>query len=250
MSSNSLAHCEITHLSLRHICLTMQLKRIQATFAEYQQYLKSDKAQSERLPIWESQRVFQERWDLDAEDLAEMYDRSLYNSTTKRLWKREAYEPKRLMLALMQMQPDFTRHMFVDLFNEDKSVEGRAGRFVYYCDMLLQEYKDKHPRSIDNNHYHDDNYQMVSLYLAFQYPHKYAYYDTDAFRLMLEKLGSTQLPQTNDLERYAKVTQTLYKLMEKEEGLLELHQQRLDPGLHYMEESRLVVWDFCKFVAG
>jgi hypothetical protein len=228
----------------------MQLKRIQEYFGQYQGYLKSRPAQTERLPIWESQRVFQDNWDIDAEDWPGMYDRSLQNSTTKRLWKREAYEPKRMMLELMRMQPDFTRHMFVDLFNEEKSMEGRAGRFVYYCDMLLQEYKDNNPRSIDNNHYHDDNYQMVSLYMAFRYPDRYAYYEADAFRSMLEKLGSTQLPETNDLERYAKVTQTLYKLMAKEEGLLGLHQKRLQAGLHYSEESRLVVWDFCKFVAG
>lgn len=228
----------------------MQLKQIQHYFGEYRNYLKSRAATTERLPIWESQRIFQENWDKDAGDWPEMYDRSLQNSTTKRLWKREAYEPKRMMLELMRMQPDFTRHMFIDLFNEDKSLEGRASRFVYYCDMLLQEYKEKNPRSIDNNHYHDDDYQMASLYLAFRYPDRYAYYDATAFRQMLEKLGSTQLPAANDVERYAKVTQTLYKLMAKEDGLLQLHQRRLQPGVHYTEESRLVIWDFCKFVAG
>lgn len=227
----------------------MQLKRIQHYFSKYRSYLQSRSAQTERLPIWESQQVFQDNWDPDAEDWPAMYGRSLQNSTTKRLWKREAYEPKRMMLGLMQMQPDFTRHMFLDLFNEDKSLEGRAGRFVYYCDMLLQEYKDNNPRSIDNNHYHDDDYQMVSLYLAFRYPEKYAYYEANAFRQMLDKLGSTQLPEANDLERYAKVTQTLYKLMAKEEELLGLHRQRLQPAVHYTGESRLIVWDFCKFVA-
>lgn len=227
----------------------MQLKQIQHYFGEYRNYLNSRPARSERLPIWESQRIFQENWDKDAANWPEMYDRSLQNSTTKRLWKREAYEPKRMMLELMRMQPDFTRHIFADLFNEDKSLEGRAGRFVYYCDTLLQAYKENNPRSIDNNHYHDDDYRMVSLYLAFRYPGRYAYYEAAAFRQMLEKLGSTQLPEANDLERYAKVTQTLYKLMAKEDGLLEQHQQRLQPGVHYTGESRLAAWDFCKFVA-
>lgn len=228
----------------------MQLKQIQHYFGEYRNYLKSRAAKNEPLPIWESQRIFQNSWDKDAADWPGMYDRSLQNSTTKRLWKREAYEPKRIMLELMRMQPDFTRHMFTDLFNEEKSLEGRASRFVYYCDMLLQEYKEKNPRSIDNNHYHDDDYQMVSLYLAFRYPDRYAYYEAPAFRKMLEQLGSTQLPETNDIERYAKVTQTLYKLMSKEDGLLELHQRRLQTGIHYTDESRLVIWDFCKFTAG
>jgi len=226
----------------------MQLKRIQHYLAEYRRYLQRPAARRQRLHIWESQRLFQDNWDADAEDWAAMYDASLQNSATKRLWKREAYEPKRMMLAFIRMQPDFVRHMFFDLFNEDKSLEGRAGRFVYYCDMLLQEYKDKHPRSIDNNHYHDDDYQMVSLYLAFRYPEHYTYYDAAAFRSLLEKLGSTDLPAANDIERFAKVMRTLYKMMQQEEGLLELHQKRLDPRQHYQGESLLLVYDFYQTV--
>ncbi len=225
----------------------MQLKRIQHYLQQYRKYLSTVKAKEQRLYIWESQRLFQENWDMDAEDWPAMYDGALQNSRTKRLWKREAYEPKRMMLELARMQPDFVRHMFFDLFNEEKSLEGRVGRFVYYCDMLLQEYKDKYPRSIDNNHYHDDDYHMVSLYLAFRYPERYALYDAGAFRLLLEKLGSGDIPRANDMERFAKVMNTLYKFMQKEEGLLELHRKRLVGGVHYTGESLLVLYDFYQY---
>lgn len=225
----------------------MQLKRIHHYLRQYRQYLSTPKARELRLYIWESQRIFQEKWDMDAEDWPGMYDSALQNSQTKRLWKREAYEPKRMMLELARMQPDFVRHMFFDLFNEEKSLEGRVGRFVYYCDMLLQEYKDAHPRSIDNNHYHDDDYQMVSLYLAFRYPDRYTLYDANAFRLLMKKLGSGDIPRANDMERFAKVMNTLYKFMEKEEGLLSLHQRRLDEGRHYTGESLLVAYDFYQY---
>lgn len=225
----------------------MQLKRIQHYLQQYRKYLSTSNAQEQRLYIWESQRIFQENWDMDAEDWAAMYDRSLRNSKTKRLWKREAYEPKRMMLELIRLQPDFVRTMFFDLFNEEKSLEGRVGRFVYYCDMLLQEYKEQHPRSIDNNHYHDDDYGMVSLYLAFRYPGRHTLYEPAGFRLLLEKLGSGDIPKANDMERFVKVTHTLYKFMQKEEGLLELHRQRLQEGLHYIGESLLVVYDFYRY---
>lgn len=187
---------------------------------------------------------------MDAEDWPAMYDSALQNSHTKRLWKGQAYEPKRMMLELARMQPDFVRHMFFDLFNEEKSLEGRVGRFVYYCDMLLQEYKDSHPRSIDNNHYHDDDYHMVSLYLAFRYPDLYTLYEPAGFRLLLEKLGSGDIPKANDMERFAKVMHTLYKFMRKEEGILELHRRRLMEGFHYTGDSLLVLYDFYQFIAG
>ena len=222
----------------------MQLKRIQHYFSEYRRYLRSRAAQRARLHLWESQRIFQDNWDADAEDWEAMYDASLQNSTTKRLWKREAYEPKRMMLQFIKLQPDFVRQMFSDLFNEEKALEGRVGRFVYYCDMLLQQYKDKYPASIDNNHYHDDDYQMVSLYLSFRYPDRYAYYDAEGFRQMLQRLGSTDIPVANDIERFAKVMRTLYKMMQKEEGLLELHRKRLQDKQHYQGESLMVLYDF------
>lgn len=224
----------------------MQLKLIQHFFQEYEQFLAGPAA-SERLHIWESQRIFQEQWDMDAADWPAMYERALQNSQTRRLWKREAYEPKRMMLELAAMQPDFVRHIFFDLFNEEKGLEGRASRFVYYCDMLMQEYHEQHPRSIENSHYHDDDYQMLSLYLAFRFPHQYTLYDAEGFRKLLEKLGSRDIPKAHDLERFAKVSQTLYKLMQKEEKLLTLHRRRLQEGLHYTGESLLLVYDFYQY---
>ncbi|NET34145.1 MAG: hypothetical protein F6K19_19330, partial [Cyanothece sp. SIO1E1] len=158
----------------------MQLKLIQADMAAYKEFLGTSKAEK-FLHIWESQLIFQEQWDLAAPEIPQMYDRSLQNSQTKRLWKREAYEPKRMMLAFMDMQADFVGYMFKDLFNEEKSIGGRVDRFVFHCDELLQEYKQQFPRSIDNNHYHGDRYQMLSLYLAFRFPDLYTYYDGPAF---------------------------------------------------------------------
>jgi len=225
----------------------MQLKLLNQQIEAYKQYLRSPQAE-ERLYIWESQRVFQEHWDLEAPDLIPMYDASLENSRTRRLWRRENYEPKEMMLKLLRQAPEFVRSMFRDLFNEEKSIDGRAQRFVYYCDELLQEYKKAHPRSIENNHYHDDDYHMVFLYLAFRYPERYALYDFEAFVGTLRRLGVAQLPRTNDLPRFVKVTATLDKLLCKDEGLLELHRQRLArDGRYYQGESRLLVYDFYRF---
>jgi len=223
----------------------MQLKLIRQQFEAFRQYLQSRRGQK-RLYIWESQRIFQENWDLQVPDLAAMYDSSLENSQTRRLWNRENYEPKRMMLEFIRLAPDFVRSMFRELFDESKSLDLRCSRFVFYCDELLENYKKEYPHRIENNHYHDDDYHMVFLYLAFRYPDRYALYDFQAFFNTLKKLGVAQLPPTNDVERYAKVTRTLYNLMQKEEGLMQLHRKRLRPE-HYAGESYLLVYDFYVF---
>ena len=111
----------------------MQLKKLEICLAKYKEFLPT-KAAGERLYIWESQGIFQVKWNPEEVDFATMYDRSLANSFTRRLWKRERYEPKRMMSEFIREDPEFVRTMFKDLFNEEKSVENRVDRFVFYCD--------------------------------------------------------------------------------------------------------------------
>ena len=224
----------------------MQLKKIQHYLEKYKEYLTRPEAE-DRLHIWTAQHHFQQHWDIDAPVLAVMYDRSLQNPQTKRLWKRESFEPKDLMLKLIQTEQEYAREMFRDLFREGKSLEGRVGRFVFYCDELLQMYKQANPRSIENNHYHDD-YWMVFLYLAFRFPEQYTLYEFESFRNLLEKLGAPNIPRTHDTERFTKVTRTLYKFMEKDADLMSLHEARLQYLSAYIPNSLLIVYDFYQFV--
>ncbi len=226
----------------------MQLKKIQYYLSEYRAFLKTPAAY-ERLYAWESQRIFQDNWDLEARDFGEMYDRSLDNSQTRRLWKRENYEPKSRLLEFIALEPDMVRRAFQDLFQEEKDVAGRADRFVFYCDDLLQVYKEKYPLSIENRHYHDDNYQVISIYLAFRFPDKYTLYNHEAFITLLQKIGSTDIPKAADFGRFVKVMRTLYNFMLKESDILALHQKRLRSKRHYTDESLLLMWDFYMFCA-
>ncbi len=223
----------------------MNLKKLQHYIAEYRKFLRRSRDYDGAF-VWESQQIWQQTFDLDAADFSKNYATSLQNSYSKRLWKGDNYLPKEMMLKFSQMQPEFVRHMFKDLLNENKEITGRVGRFVFHSDELLKEYKEKNPRSNENNHFHDDDFHIVSLYLSFQYPDKYAIYEFNDFRKMLVKLGSTKIPEVNDFSRYAKVANTLYKLLSKDEDLMKFHKKRLDTDNLYQEESFLLVYDFIK----
>ena len=226
----------------------MQLKRLQHYFGEFERFLRKQEA-TDRLYIWESQVIFQENWNNEATDWALMYDQSLQNSTSRRLWKREAFEPKRLMLLFLEMEPEYVKQAFRDLFNEEKSVDGRMDRFVFYCDELLRMYRERHPHSIENNHYHGNDYDMISLYLTFRFPADYVPYDLGRLIKLLRTLGVGQLPQANDPVRYFKVARTLNKLMQKEVAILERHRERIDQnGQHECPGSLLLVHDFMSYL--
>ncbi|MEO0339444.1 MAG: hypothetical protein AAF242_09525 [Bacteroidota bacterium] len=221
----------------------MQVKKIKAYMDGYREFLQNEDLVDKRMYIWESQKIFQENWDLEARDLQKMFNQSLQNSKTRRLWSRESYAPKVMMRHFAGLQPDFFRQMFLDLFNEEKSAEGRIGRFVFYCHEMLNAYLEKTPKSRERQHYHDDGYQMISIYLTFKYPMQYIPYRLDIFQNVLQKIGALDPPLTHDTERYFKVAQTLYKMLLKEEDIMEMHQARLLP-MHYQEETLLLAYDF------
>ena len=226
----------------------MQLKRLQYYVKAYTRFLYRQEAE-ERLYMWESQAVFQEYWNLNSPDWPTMYDNALQNTTNRRLWKRESFEPKRIMLLFFSMEPEYVIQAFRDLLNEGKSVDSRMDRFVFYCDELLAMYKDRHPHSIENNHYHANDYDMISLYLSFCYPQYYAPYNLERFTSLLKRLGVGNLPKANDPIRFFKVVNTIYKLMQKEEELMSANRRRIEKQRKcFQGESLLLVHDFICYV--
>jgi hypothetical protein len=226
----------------------MNLKRIQEQVGKFHDYLRTSK-DFPTLPIWESQRLFQETWDINAPDFGNMYDQSLQNTTTRRLWKAQAYEPKAMMLQLIEQDAEFVRMMFKDLLNESKQIDGRIDRFLFHCDQLSEIYSEKHPTALFTEHFHRDGYRMVSLYLTFAYPEQYAYYSLSLLQKTLKDLQAPKLPPTHDIERYFKVLRTLYRFLEKEPDLWEAHQARLDPRRHYTGPSLLLAFEFARFIS-
>ncbi len=225
----------------------MQLNLLKAGLHDFSQHLKTA-TDDEALFPYKSIAVFQNNWDLADPDLPGMIDRSLDNSYSRRLWSADHYAPKRMLLLFADHQPDFVRQAFKDLFNEGKSVGGRMDRFVFYCDELLQAHRQQNPLTPDNRHFHDDDYRMVSLYLAFRFPERYAYYVQADFLSALRALGVQDIPRGNDLERFVKVSRTLYNFIKKDRQLAEKHQQRLDGARHYAGESLWLVTEFLAFL--
>ncbi len=222
----------------------MNLKKLNEAIGQYKNFLQSNHNHDPYWK-WESQQILQENWDMDTRDFHNMFDRSLQNSQTRRIWRREHYAPKDMMLKFIQTSEDYVRFAFQDLFNEDKEIEGRVDRFVFYCDELLREYQEKHPGTKENTHYHDDNYEMISHYLAFRFPDIYTPYHFEDFKRLMQKLGSRDIPKVNDTARYFKVMRTVFNFIKKDENILNIHQQRLEEGKHFMGETLLVVEDFC-----
>lgn len=226
----------------------MNLKKLQSAIESYQRFLEQN-PDHDPYWKWESQRTFQNHWDIETGDFGGMFGRSLQNSKTRRLWKRENYAPKEMMLKFIGVNEEYVRFIFQDLFNEEKDIEGRADRFVFYCDELLKEYKSTKRHSIEQ-HYHDDNYEMISLYLAFRFPSAYTLYNFEKFKRFMAAIGSLDVPKVNDIGRFFKVMRTVYKFLQKNDMVLKIHNERLNEDKHFMGETLLVAEDFMNYILG
>ena len=196
---------------------------------------------------WEVLNNFQNNWDLEDPDFAGMYDRSLQSLMSRRFWSETGYEPKTRMLEFINMQPDWTRHLFRDLFDESKSLEARIGRFLFGCDELMTEYREKNPTSRETSHHHED-YRMISLYLALRYPGEYAPYSFPVFVNTLKYLASKDIPQAHDFPRHVKVTKILNTFLSKDKSLMDTHAKAIRGSQFFQGDSLMIAYDMCNSI--
>ncbi|PPK86001.1 hypothetical protein CLV84_2918 [Neolewinella xylanilytica] len=223
----------------------MQVPKINAFVRQFTDWMTTEEAQ-EYLPYWETQANWQNHFNVEAKDLAGSYDLALDSKTNRRHYRRGGYDPKRSMLAIMEWEPDFVRDAFRDLFSEDRDLEGRIQRFVFYINELFNRYRDAKPKARIPTHYHDDDYNMVSIYLMGQYPEKYAPYSTDLLQTICTNLGAKTVPPAADFPRYTKLLQTLQPFLSDDE--ITTKYQDVLRDVDYQGESALLMFWFFKFV--
>ncbi len=223
----------------------MEVRKLQARIQDYKAFLMKDRNLAE-VYKWEALLHFQQHWDIEAIDFAKMYDASFQSTTTQRLWKREIWRPKELMLLLIGQDPEFARKSFRNLFDDTQNIDTRVSMFKFACDEMLSEYKRQHKTSIENNHYHDD-LEMIFLYLTFRFPEQFTFFEYPPFSETLRQMGIQDIPTPYNLDRFLKLTKILYTFLKKDEELIKIHQTRFSSEQLYKNGQKLLVHDFYAF---
>lgn len=223
----------------------MQLKLVGEYIDQYKNSLRS--RPPERLFLFESLLIWQQNFSLDTSEPAAMFERSLENSQTRRLWQTDQFFPKKMMLEFWRLDPMTTRLAFADLLDETRPAENRLSRFAFACDMLLTDFRDANPLTRQTEHFHGDG-RLASIYLSFQYPASYAPYDFEVFKTMLARLGSRDIPENHDPARWFKIARTIQQLLMKDNELIVVFNKWIQPKKHFTGESLLMADDFSRFV--
>ena len=85
---------------------------------------------------WEAVRWFQDNWDVNATDFAEMMSRSL--DKTFNLLASNNNFPKGMIVGFAKAAPEEVRAMFIALFDESKDTEVET--FTWADDLRLKSY--------------------------------------------------------------------------------------------------------------
>lgn len=131
---------------------------------------------------WEAVKCFQDNWNIDAENFAEMLKRSL--AKTYGLLASMNNFPRQMIEGFAEKAPDKVKIMFIALFDENKDVVERILNFKDQSEQLLKEY------GYDaKNHYQNEN--SISTYLWLMYPDKYYIYKFGEIKSCAEVLQSS-----------------------------------------------------------
>ena len=93
--------------------------RLKDVLVSYKQNFVSKQWGEEKYK-WEAVRWFQDNWDINAPDFAEMLSRSL--DKTLNLLASVNNFPKGMIVGFAKAAPEDVRAMFIDLFDESKDV--------------------------------------------------------------------------------------------------------------------------------
>ena len=154
--------------------------RLTEVLVQYKQNFVS-KLWGEEKYKWEAVKWFQDNWDVNAPDFAEMLNRSL--DKTYNLLASANNFPKGMIVGFAKSAPEEVRAMFLSLYDESKDVYELINAFKMQSTVLLEKYGNGAAQ-----HYQYEN--AISTYLWLRFPDKYYIYKFGEVKTVASELES------------------------------------------------------------
>jgi len=154
--------------------------RLQDALTQYKKDFLAFQWKNEKYK-WEAVQCFQENWDINTADFADMLTRSL--AKTYNLLGSMNNFPRKMIKDYARVEPETIRAMFLDLFDESKDVADRIVGFIEQADKVRDRV-----RSDALQHYQHPN--AISTYLWLRYPDKYYIYKYSELRTICKELNA------------------------------------------------------------
>lgn len=196
---------------------------------------------------WEAVKCFQDNWDLDAENFAEMLSRSL--AKTFNLLGSVNNYPRRMIKKYADSYENEVRTLFRNLFEESNSL---TERIVNFKNGILSIHKQW---DTDGSKNHYQTFNVISTYLWLRYPDKYYIYKETEIIALFKELGVEIKLRSKGVDA-VKVSYELYdeisKILTQDEEYCRLLDDALTEACYPDEYRKTAAVDFgyyvCKYM--
>lgn len=195
--------------------------RLKEVLVQYKQNFVSNQWGNEKYK-WEAVKWFQDNWDVNAPDFAEMLNRSL--DKTFNLLASNNNFPKGMIVGFAKSAPEEVRAMFIALFDESKDVFERMDAFKMQSSILLEKYGNGAAQ-----HYQYEN--AISTYLWLRYPDKYYIYKFGEVKMVASELESDYRfkkgAYADNIRNFLKLYDEISAALKEDTELVNLFQSQL-----------------------
>ena len=154
--------------------------RLKQLLAEYKKVFVQQQWPNEKYK-WEAVQCFQENWDINSLDFAQMLKRSL-NQVGNLLASANNF-PAKMIISFVEAAPEEVRSMYMELYDESKDLCERIANFKNKSNTLLERHGNGAAQ-----HYQYEN--AIMTYLWLRYPDKYYIYKFSEVKAVSSELQS------------------------------------------------------------
>lgn len=223
----------------------MKVERIKYYLEEFKTFI-ADQNGYPYAYKWEALKNYQENWNTEKKELYEMYNMSLVSNESRSLWGGEYNSAKSAMLKMIDSNPEFMRSAFRDLFLDQNDLSLRYRRFFAHCDEAMRAIELQSSKKMPHHH---SGFEMCAVYLTFQFPDRYTFFDFDCYFKTMSKLELIKMPESYDVVRFVKLSRALYNFIAKDQDLIQQVNAKLDPTIHATGPHMILVHDFYEFMS-
>ena len=171
---------------------------------------------------WEAVKWFQDNWEINATDFADMLERSL--DKTFNLLASNNNFPKGMIVEFAKSAPEEVRAMFIALFDESRDIFERMDAFKMRATVLLGKYGNG-----AKQHYQSEN--AISIYLWLRYPDKYYIYKFGEVKTAASQLKSDYRfkkgAYAENIRNFLKLYDEISVVLKEDTELVSLFQSQL-----------------------
>lgn len=196
---------------------------------------------------WQAVKTFQDNWNEDAEDFADMLEKSL-TGASKLLVSANHY-PFGMIVGFARKIPEEIRVMFHNLYDENQDVYERIKAFKAATVKLFAR-KDLWGKA--KNHFQDEN--SISVYLWLRFPNKYYVYKFGETKNLASELGSDYIfikgRYENNVNNFYEFYNEICTELKNDSGLVELLKNKIqtDPSCFSDPECKTLTGDISYYI--